>query len=79
MPGLGTDAYGQAGGGLAEQLEQHDLLLDRLEHGLDGGVEVAAEPYEVGRATDGDALVGALVGEGLRQRRDDRGDDRADR
>ncbi len=63
-------------GGLTEQLEQDDLLLEGLEHGADRGVEVGAEPREVRRATDDDPGIGPLVGEGLRQGGHDRGDDR---
>ena len=61
-------------GGLAEQLEQHDVLLERLEQRPDGGVEAVAEPGEVGGAADGDPLVGAVVGHRLDQRVDHGGD-----
>ena len=54
---------------LAEQLEQHDVLLERLEQRPDGGVEAVAEPGQVGGAADRDPLVGAVVGHRLDQRR----------
>ena len=57
-------------GGLArgaEQLEQHDVLLQRLEHRADGQREVGAEPGEVGGAGEHDPLL-ALLDEGVVER-----------
>src|SRR6478609_5152932 len=75
---LATDAHhrGLGGGGLAEQREQDDLLLERLEHGLDGEREVLAEAGEVRGAGDHDALLAALD-DGLDERGGDGGDGRA--
>ena len=52
------------------------MLLQRLEQRLDRVVEVLAEPDQVGRAADGDLLVGAVVGDGLGEGRHDLRDDR---
>ncbi len=60
---------------LAEQADQHDLLLERLEHRLQGVGKVVAEAGQVRRARQDDALLARLV-EGLQQGRHDGPDDR---
>ena len=51
----------------AEQLEQHDVLLERLEHRADAEREVGADPGEVGGAGQHDPLL-ALLDEGVVER-----------
>ena len=50
----------------AEQLEQHDLLLQRLEHRLDRGLELRAVAGQVGHAAD-DHPAGGLAAQHLQQ------------
>ena len=60
-----------ARGGLAEKLEQYDVLLERLEEGAYGGVEAVAVPGQVGGAPHQDPFVGAVVGHRVEERLDD--------
>ena len=63
-------------GDLAEQPQQHHLLLERLEDGRDAAREVDAEAREVGRAREHDPLL-ALLDQGLEQGGQQRGHRRA--
>ena len=67
---LVPDAHGDAAallGDGAEQLEQHDVLLEGLEHRAQAHGEVGADPGEVGGAGEHDALL-ALLDEGVLER-----------
>ena len=64
---LVPDAHGDAAallGDGAEQLEQHDVLLEGLEHRAQAHREVGSDPGEVGGAGEHDALL-ALLDEGV--------------
>ncbi|GMA85636.1 hypothetical protein GCM10025868_08860 [Angustibacter aerolatus] len=61
---------------LVEQPQQHDLLLERVEHRADGEREVGAEAGEVVRAGQHHALL-ALLDQRTLERADDPADERA--